>query len=953
MKKLVYILTAVLALASCAKEEFTHPSEAQAPKTAAAFEPIITVDQEINQVTFSVDAPSVIPVWLFQDKDGEFTERRAQNGLKKIFAMAGDYKVRMQVMNASGITPDYVEKTFHIDNTIASFDKFITFLAGGTSADNSKNWHIDGETAGHMGCGPAGTVGLEWWNAAPGDKAAFGVYEDIVTFGGAGAYTYDPGEDGGVYVNKDVAASLFADQKGDATEDYLATVAAQTSTYAFEYRGNDLYLVLPEHTLFPYIDNDKFWEKPEFKVENITRETLELVHDNGDIAWHFILTSRAAAYVFKGYKYNADSNLWKPADDAHTYSYYYAPNWAQIDNPATEQSGAEYTLTLPEATFGQWQAQFFIIPDAPVVLNANTNYDYSVIVNTNKAIPGMTFKLTAVDSDDIFLFANRVDIPVGETIYYLTDLQGVDAPNGVKMVFDFGGNEAGTVVSIANIVLKDHAVDDGTILPSEEPEEPETPVSYTYGENLFGGSYLKETWFSPADWSGGLDPQASFEGGVLTLTVPEGVGGGEWQGQVKIVADIPADPEKQYAFFATIESSIGGTCTVKLADANDDSNHAFFYDNAVALEGFAPLSYKNEPVSPDQAYEAVMAIFDFGRIPAGAEVKVSAIELREITGQTGGGVTYGDELLGGIFLKETWFSPADWSGGLDPQASFEGGVLSLTVPEGVGGGEWQGQVKLVANIPADPEKQYSFAATLESSVGGVCTIKVADANDDSNHAFFYDNAVALEGYAPLAYKNEPIAPDQAYEAVMVVLDFGRMPAGAEITVKDISLREVTASAGGGSAAGYGDNIIGGCYLKETWFSPADWSGGLDPQASFEGGVLSLTVPEGVGGGEWQGQVKIVADVPADPAIAYQFTCKLESSAAGVCTIKVADANDDSNHAFFYDNAVALEAYDVLSYVKEPVSPDQAYEAIMVVLDFGRMPAGTEITVKDIALCPAN
>ena len=88
-----------------------------------------------------------------------------------------------------------------------------------------------------------------------------------------------------------------------------------------------------------------------------------------------------------------------------------------------------------------------------------------------------------------------------------------------------------------------------------------------------------------------------------------------------------------------------------------------------------------------------------------------------------------------------------------------------------------------------------------------------------------------------------------------------------------------------------------------------------------------------------------------PSIAYEFTCKIESSSDGVCTVKVADANDDSNHAFFHDNNVALVAYDVVSYKKEPVSPDQAYEAVMVIFDFGRIPAGTEITVTDIALRP--
>ena len=99
-----------------------------------------------------------------------------------------------------------------------------------------------------------------------------------------------------------------------------------------------------------------------------------------------------------------------------------------------------------------------------------------------------------------------------------------------------------------------------------------------------------------------------------------------------------------------------------------------------------------------------------------------------------------------------------------------------------------------------------------------------------------------------------------------------------------------------------------------------------------------------------GQVKLVADVPADPAVEYKFSCKIESSTDGTCTVKVADANADAEHAFFYDNNVALAAYDVVTYTKSPVSPDGAYSAIMVIFDFGRMAGGTEITVTDIKLC---
>ena len=804
MKKLAYILSAVLAFAACSPEEIHHPCESEAPQTASAYEPIISVDQEINQVTFSIDAKGVIPVWLFENNSGEFTEYKAQNGFKKIYTNAGDYKVRMKVMNAAGLSPDYVEKTFHIDNTIASFDRYLTFLAGGTSADNTKVWHIDGDVEGHMGCGDTGTAGTGWWSAVPGDKAAFGVYEDMLTFGGDGTYTYDPGEDGATYVNIDgVTVSPFVDQKGDANADYNVTVAAQTTTYAFEFRGNDLYLTFPPHTLFPYIDNDDFWASPAFQVLSLTRETMELVHDNGSIAWHFTLTSKAAAYVFNGFKYNAESNLWLPADAAHTYSYYYAPGWNPIADPETVQEGGEYTLTLPEATSEQWQAQFFIIPDEPVVLSADKNYDFSVIVNSNTTIPNVTFKLTDVNDDGNFLFTENQTIEAGQQyIFWRSDLKGIDAPNGVKMVFDFGRNPENTVVSLANIVLKDHAVDDGTILPGDEPGAGDGESNYTYGENLLVDMYLQETWFADANWSGDLDPQASFENGVLTLVVPDGIGGSEWQGQVKIVSDIPVDPEKRYAFFATIESSEGGTATVKVADAYNDAENAFFYDNGVALEAFAPLSYKNEPLAAGSAYEAVMVIFDFGRMPAGAEITVSDIELREITGSADGGS--GSAAPFDYDSADNLWKPADAEGGHtfsqyyapgwnqlpDRDVTQNGSSYSFTYPEATFE-RWQAQFFIIpagsAVIALSADKSYDFQVKMELSqnVKGV-TFKLTEDGDDGN--FLFDKQCDIAAYDEFVFEQVGLAGIDA-ASVKMVFDFGGCPADTEVIIKDVILRE--------------------------------------------------------------------------------------------------------------------------------------------------------------------
>lgn len=143
-------------LAGCARETINHPSEKGIAK-ASTLEPVISVDQETNQVTFALPAgtKAVIPVWLFQDNKGEWTQYVAKDGFQKIFATSGDYAVRMKLMNANGLSSDYAEKTFHIDNTIFDFGKYNTLLTGG----DKKDWHIDNTVAGHMGCGESGTTG--------------------------------------------------------------------------------------------------------------------------------------------------------------------------------------------------------------------------------------------------------------------------------------------------------------------------------------------------------------------------------------------------------------------------------------------------------------------------------------------------------------------------------------------------------------------------------------------------------------------------------------------------------------------------------------------------------------------------------------------------------------------------------------------------------------------------
>ena len=969
MKKLAYIFTAVLVLAACAKEEIHHPSESEAPQTASAYTPVITVDQEINQVTFSVTEKGVIPVWLFQDKNGEYTEYKAQNGLKRIFASAGDYTVRMKIMAAAGITPDYVEKTFHIDNTIANFDKFLNFLAGGTTADKTKTWHIDGEAEGHMGCGPAGTPGLEWWSAKPGDKEAFGVYEDLMTFGGEGAYTYNPGADGATYVNVDgVSVSPFVDQKGDATADYNVTVAEQNSTYKFEMRVNDLYLVLAEHTLFPYIDNDGFWANPEFKVLSASRETFELVHDNGDIAWHFLITSKAGVVKFKGFNYNADSNLWKPADEDHTLTYWYAPGWNQIADPETEQSGAEYTLTLPEATTDQWQAQFFINPTSPVVLSADKNYDYSVIVNTNLDLPGLTLKLTDVGDDGNFLFTERKAFPAGETIFYLTDLAGIDAPNGVKMVFDFGGNAAGTVVSLANIVVKDHAVDDGTVLPTEEEPEPEPEQGAHYdieGATNFWRSMTYTMGFYTAhggDWAG--LPDTGFEADdqkfVYKLTMPEATDS-QWQRQVAFHTTMTSLADKFYDFCCTLTATrdIPGV-TIKLVKEGDDN--VFYFADRHDVKAYEPFEYK----MPNMAgidMEAIALFFDFGGNPADTEVVIKDIcfqEHQEPQGGSGAVVfDYNSEAnlwkaADEAHTYSQYYAPG-WAQLPNPEITQNGNAYSFYCPEATTD-QWQNQFFI---IPADAValsagKTYDFQCKVELSqdVPGV-TFKLTDTADDGN--FLFTERRDIGAYEEFTFTLTGLTGIDA-AAVKMVFDFGGNPADTEVTIREIILQEhaESGSAPVGNAFDYNadDNLwkaadAAHTYSQYTATGPS-WDPLPNPEITQNGSAYSFTY-ETETSQQWQAQFFIIPNdaIALSAGKTYDFQCKVELSqdVPGV-TFKLTDTADDGNFLFAERRDIA--AYDTFVFELTGLAGIDA-AAVKMVFDFGGCPAGTEVTVKDIIL----
>ena len=793
-------------ISACSPEKITHPSEAGIP-SATQIEPVISVDQEINQVTFALPAGTkgLIPVWLFQDKTGDWTQYSAQNGLKKIFTTAGDYSVRMHLMNSNGMSPDFVQKTFHIDNTIMNFDKYNTMLTGGSQ----KEWRIDNSVAGHMGCGPSGTSGTEWWSANPDDKKDWGVYDNRMTFVLEGnVYQFDPGAAGTIYVNTGISSEPYGSHNTNDGNDYLYPVEAQTAEWSWEVDGEDLYLILPANTYWPYYANVDFIANPRFKVESISTKSADLVIDNGEIAWHFTITSGAAEVKFNGFNYNHEANLWKPVDaeGAHSYSFFYAPGWTQIADPEVSCAGGKYTFSLPSATSEQWQAQCFIIPTTDLPLSAATNYDFSCILNSSTDIKKVTLKLTDTTNDGNFLFTENVNLTAFEDyVFYLSDLPGIDAA-AVKMVFDFGGNPDNTEISVSNIVLKDHAIDDGTVLPSV-PEDPVAgPEEYKYDSeaNLWKAADAAHSYsfFYAPSWSQLPDPEVENNGNEYLLKLPSATFA-QWQAQFFIIPDNPValESSKSYDFSVVLNSTTDiKAVTLKLTENGNDDN--FLFTENVNLTAFEDYIFDLSDL-PGIDAAAVKMVFDFGGNPDNTEVTIKRIVLKDhaIDDGTHKGGASGENPGGGLDTSGTdiwdnakvsytwWYSMADWSGTLTPEISTISNGWKVVIPAGIGGSEWQGQTHFTLDAPASAAKKYDFCVTLNSSAACTCTVKLAWEGNDTDHAFFYDGNVALSAYEDFQYIQSGVSPDADYDKLALFIDLGRTPAGAEVEIKDIHLYE--------------------------------------------------------------------------------------------------------------------------------------------------------------------
>lgn len=632
LKYIALSMSAAL-MAACSPDYIT-PDQAKLPQ-AADFDVQVEVNQETNYVTFNMNNNGIVPVWIVGATDpidnangSKVTGKNyayTGNGLLLRFRDEGKHTVEVKAYNAHGISVGSQMVEFTLNNTYRDpFDPapYIKALSDGST----KTWEWNHTVAGHFGCGPFGGTGTEWWSAGAEEKKDWSLYDDKITFGADGSYIYDPG-DGQLYVN----ANSGVKSEYATGEDYLVPWEKTTATYSVESSWNDagveeIYITLPKGTPMSYVADQTELDDPRYLVLESKpadmKKCLKLVANlktsgNPDgIAWHYeFVKEGSAGGDVTDPLYGKTSKTWVLDSEANGH----------IGCGPDQSNPAGWWAAGPneKAGFGLYDDEITFYADGKYVFNPGA--DGKIYINKD---------VTAIGSGTTQSEDYDIDWTVQESTYTLNG-DVLTFPEGVVIGY-VANNES---VTNPTYVITENTEDKLVIVANfsgiswQYIYKPKPDVFDVDGPGNFWkiASVSMTYWYSPSDWSGGLNPETeTLENNGLKVVIPEGIGGNEWQGQTVFHTDIPMSASKTYDFCVTVEADQDiPAMTFKLAWEGNDNDHAAFYVNDFAVEAGEPATFKMESVVPDVDYDKVVLFVDLGRCTAGTTVTLTKICLQE------------------------------------------------------------------------------------------------------------------------------------------------------------------------------------------------------------------------------------------------------------------------------------------------------------------------------------
>ena len=850
MKRLFkYMAAAIVAVSTLAigcTPDYIEPDQDKAP-SAENFDVAIVADQSTNYVTFTLNNKGMVPMFIFGDQavDGKANKTYAYtgNGLSLRFRDAGTYSVEVKAYNAHGVSVGSKVYEFTLENTYRD-----PFDASPYMKALANTWQWDKETDGHFGCGSinaetgqATTDGTDWWKCGPNGKDGAGMYDDTITFTEAGEYTYNPGEDGVVYVNWGMAAGgNYPGNYADDEQDYQAPIEAFTCAYSIENNWNsagieEIYLVLePGHNL-SYIPHQTAIDNPRYRfletnVGNI-RKTLSLVNEEpaenggGGIAWKYqfvpfvhvagpeellagtdaagkvwVMDNMAPGHLGCGETVDNPAGWWSAGadekagfgmyDDEITFTpdgkYIYNPgpdgkmyiNWGVTKigpNPGAEPDiDIEWTLTESTYTFdGETitlaaNTPMVYVPsdlvwDSPIFHVTEISETKLVVVAEN---PGcywqMIFKARDIKAPAVTFDGQDVASSFAELTIAKDQVIPVTGVNFEEAWIDPDFFE---VVDAANLKFLAESGDyrvswDGKwfkVVPMFNGEK----ATYENGKALWiiGDGGGKPTVDNLIGWNTGEAPLPCAKIGENTyrITLAMKAEGGS----IKVFGQADWGVEWTYDKYGTVNANDlfyvneGETDNGNIKTGNAEPGYYTFYftDN----DGILDMEVKKLAVKPSELDPAAATNLWKGGYP----------------------VTY-------------WFADSTWQQISDPEVEVNGADFKITIPEGIGGAQWTGQMAIMTDINTEEGKSYDFQVKLYSETdqkADAITIKLCNGLEGAaDDPFYFDPKVGVTSFEEFTYLQWGFAGKNCTPAKLV-LDFGGCVPGSVVEVRDIVLQE--------------------------------------------------------------------------------------------------------------------------------------------------------------------
>ena len=844
-KYMAAALMAVSMLAVGCTADYIEPDQTLAPN-AENFDVIIDIDQETNYATFTLNNKGMVPMFIFGDQavDGKANKTYAYtgNGISLRFRDAGKYSVEVKAYNAHGVSVGSKVVEFTMENTYRD-----PFDASPYMKALANTWQWDKETDGHFGCGSinaetgqAATDGTDWWKCGPNGKDGAGMYDDTITFTEGGEYTYNPGDDGVVYVNWGMAAGgKYPGNYADDEQDYQAPIEAFTCAYTIENNWNsagieEIYLVLePGHNL-SYIPHQTAIDNPRYRfletnVGNI-RKTLSLVNEEptenggGGIAWKYqfvpfvhvagpeellagtdaagkvwVMDADAQGHLGCGDSVANPAGWWSaPPQDKAAYGMYddeitFTPDGKYIYNPGPDgkmyinwgvtkigpNPGAEPDIDI------EWPLteSTYTFDGTDIVLAANTPMVY---VPSDHVWDNPVFHVTEISETKLVVVAENPGC-YWQMIFKARDIKAPAVAFDGQDVAEGAGAELslsqGQEIAVTGVNFAEAWID---------PDFFEIVNDSTLKFLAVDGDYRVKwdgKWFKVVPMFNG--EKATYDNGKALWII--GDGGGKPTvdnliGWVTGEAPLPCAKIGENTYRITLAMKAEGG-SVKVFGQSDwgvewtKDKYGTVTDNGLFhIPGDDGNIHTIEGTEP--GYYTFFFTDNDGILDM--EVKKLAQKPSQLDPAAA------TNLWKGGYTTTYWFANSAWTQIADPEVEFDGANFKLTIPNEIGGAQWTGQVAILTDINTEEGKKYDFQVKLYSETdqkADAITIKLCNGLEGAaDDPFYFDPKVGVTSFEEFTYLQWGFAGKNC-TPVKLVLDFGGCVPGSVVEVRDIVLQE--------------------------------------------------------------------------------------------------------------------------------------------------------------------